>query len=248
MFLKLEKMTKPRRSPTLKFLKRAVIGVLFYATATLAVPTVKKSEGDFKQYLDQNLERLIREQQEQLNIKYPHQLPKIHYSLPHENSELYGLYDPETDEIFLKSEKTDQQDWNFSTAQDTIQHELGHFYMDQLSETLGRGNWPQYREDMELEEILPIKLISEGVATYIERKTDQEGSSFADQNWPEDPLDFFVYPVLLYQGGFQLVSPIIDLYGQRGIQYLMFNPPSEEELFDLSLYQERIIEELAKEP
>ena len=91
------------------------------------------------------------------------------------------------------------------------------------------------------------KLISEGIAEYFERTLNNGKDNFKDSDWPEN-LGDFIQNKIIYNGGLHLVKPIIDRYGKRGIETLIINPPSLEDLSNLPEYQNRVIESLSKKP
>lgn len=240
------------QAPGFKFFRKvAALGTLYTACALASL--TEQKEGEFKSYVDQNLEKIIRKQEETLGIIYPKERPAIHYYIPSENVIVRGNYDQKTNEIFLLSDRYEDPEWNFSIARDTLHHELAHYYMDKLSEEIANADYPQYGENTSLAEMLSIKLISEGTATYIERKMNGQKDTFTDHDWPKTMQGFVLhqyipYPKneIIYDGGFHLVKPIIDQYGKKGIKYLMFNPPKEGEMLNLPLYQQRILEELSE--
>lgn len=242
------------QAPAFRFLKKAVAVGLLCTTVAVAV-SVERKEGEFKTYVDQNLEELIQEQEDTLDINYPKERPIIHYYIHPGKKGAYGSYDYKTNEIFLLSDQYEPPEWDFATAKDTIHHELAHYYLDMLSEQLVHADWPKYEDDMSLAQMLGIKLISEGTATYIERRMNGQEDTFTDQDWPKSVQGFVFHPLMpvpkseiVYEGGFHLVKPIIDQYGEKGIKYLMFNPPKEQEILNLPLYQQRILEELSQQP
>ena len=249
-------MDNSLQAPFFKFLKRTVAGSLL-CTGVLVAASMERKEGEVKTYVDQNLEQLIQEQEETLNIAYPPTPPPLQYSLPPEKK-MYGasgLYDYENNVIYLRSSFLDPPEWDLNIAKETLHHELGHYYMDTLSERLVNHNYPYYPDAMPLTEMLGIKLVSEGTASYIERRMNgEQEDTFNDDDWPKNIQGFFFHPLLpflrpeiIYGGGFHLVKPIIDQHGEWGIQYLIFNPPTEQELFTLPLYQQRILEELSRD-
>ena len=237
--------------PGFKFARKLIALGTLYATCAIA-SLVEPKEGEFKSYVNQNLEKLIQEQEETLGIMYPKERPVIHYYIPSENTGVRGNYDPKTNEIFLLSERYEGSWWDFFTAKSTLHHELAHYYMDKLSEQLVNRDYPHFEDDMILEELIALKLIYEGIATYVERKMNGQGDSFTDNDWPKNLQGFIFHPQLpypkneiIYDGGFHLVKPVIDQHGEKGIKYIMFNPPKEQEMLNLPLYQQRIMEELS---
>ena len=241
-----------RQAPSFRFVKRTVAAGMMAATIVLAT-AVERKEGEVKVYVDQNLENIIQEQEEKLGITYPNERPIIHYYIPPDKIGACGNYDYKDNEIYLLSSRYEPPEWDLSITKDTIHHELAHYYMDKLSERLVDEDWPKYEDDMTLAQMLGIKLISEGTATYIERKMNGQEDTFTDNDWPKSIKEFVFHPLMpipkpeiVYDGGFHLVKPVIGQYGEEGVIYLMFNPPQEHEMLNLPLYQERILGELSK--
>lgn len=240
-------------APFLKLLKRVIAGGML-GTGALVAASIEPNEGEVKIYVEQNLEELINLQEKTLGITYHQKNPLIHYSIPPDKTKFgtpLATYDYETNRIYLRSRYLDPPEWDLSAAKDTINHELAHYYMDKLSEELVNRSYPHYEDGMSLAEMLGIKLISEGAATYIERRMNEQPDTFTDEDWPKSIQGFVFHPLMpypkneiIYNGGFHLVKPIIDHYGEKGIIYLMFNPPHEQEMLSLPLYQQRMLEEL----
>lgn len=117
----------------------------------------------------------------------------------------------------------------------TLSHELGHFYEDRLG-ALSVQPSP-----------LRKSIVEEGVAEYFYFKTYQKDyhleDVFNDSRWDEsdwDDLDFF-YPASLH-----LVKPILDLYGDKAIRYLLENPPLRLDTKSLQQYQAQALDVLGK--
>ena len=239
-------MQFPRLSS--RFIKKA-IALGLYGAATINAISSERKEQEVKRYVEKNLDRLIQEQEEELGIQYPEQHPVIHYHLPADKKWALGLYNPKTNEIFLQDDHYELPDWDVETVYDTINHELAHYYLDTLSEKKINTDWPEY-DNLTVIEMVGIKLISEGTATYIERRMNSKEDTFTDEKWPKTLGGFFssweLIPKddIVYNGGFHLVKPIIDRYGERGIEYLIFNPPKASEMYSLLIYQQRILQEL----
>src|SRR3989344_899452 len=94
-------------------------------------------------------------------------------------------------------------------------------------------------------EFIANQLINEGIATYIETKTnDMEKKVISFNQWPLTVEQFSDYEI--YHGGDALRKPIIDQYGEKGIQFLLFNIPTSKEVFTPKEYQKRVLNDLAK--
>ncbi len=250
----------------LKWAKRALIWTALTTLGALSAKYGSKyssiylshyRDPDVQRYVENNLERIVREEEEKLKITHT-SVPEIEYILPvtSVSGEIFGLYDRAKDRIYLASgllilPKKDLGDLAVEIVtfgatdkvEDTLNHELAHSYCFHLSKTLGIKNWPNLRQKNEFE-YASLKLVSEGIATYFERTMNGTPDKFKDENWPDD-LDFVINGTntayFFYDGGYHLVKPIIDKYGQEGIIYLLLNPPRRDELLKLPEYQKRIL-------
>ena len=183
-----------------------------------------------------NLNELIEKQEEILNIKH-FGIPEIEYANSFKEllkifPFIKGEYDEINNKIYI---------YYFNGVENIINHELGHFYADKLCENLIGMDYPQKNSDNEMD--IEVKLISEGIAEYFERAINNKEDDFLDIEWPKDPEDFWDIRII-YSGGYHLVKPILDKHKEKGIEYLIFNPPAKEELEDPIKYQERILNEL----
>lgn len=261
-----------------KYLKRLLLGVLagasIYGTVRYTPPVTRYllcqyKDDEIQEYVEQNLESIIKNQEEKLAIHYPNH-PKIEYRLPTEwrlsgADGILGLYKPEKNTIYLNSGLLTRLVPDFGDivalfftngrmddAISTVNHELGHYYCDSLAEAVGFGDWPQFDSEMNSGEIMGTRLIAEGIAEYIKKKAMGETNDpFQDSEWPKDPDYFYggglgnIY--LIYSGGYHLVKPIIDQYGKEGMLYLMVFHPQEKDLTDLPKYQQKIMEQIEQE-
>lgn len=255
-----------------KKLKHAFIGISIVGLSASLYELIPKFAQDFlmqkrdpevQEFVEKHLEEIILAQEKKLGLSYP-ALPKdIRYLLPlaEKDNSTIGLYDSKTDTIYLQSGRltTPGFNWgdflariiagNLREVKVTLDHELGHFYCDKLSESLGRGSW---RSDLDIHkdsELISIKLVSEGIAEYFERTMNGGEDIFKDSFWPKELKGFF-FPkkidkyTLFYGGGHHLVKPIIEKHGEKGIIYLMFKFPNATELLDLPSYQKKALREL----
>ena len=127
-------------------------------------------------------------------------------------------------------------------------HELGHFYADKLNEGLGAGNWKLNLGNpftKIIRDRFGYKVIGEGIAEYFRIKGAKQEHKTEEHKWPRYKIEYLDDDIP-YRIGYQLVKPIIDKHGRRGIEYLISNPPSNEELLHLQTYQRRISETLSK--
>lgn len=143
-----------------------------------------------------------------------------------------------------------------------VHHALGHFNEDKRKKDLKIQHENTYFvDDTPGVDSFPIKgisrrLISEGIGVYFARKMISGVDNFKDSEWPKDIVDFStLYRELdfnrelelrfYYDEGFHLVKPIIKMYQQIGIDYLLRNPPTARDLRDLLSYQKRILNKLS---
>ena len=230
----------------------AMVAALFIAPIASSV-VQKKVDNKVKQYVGNNLNNIMKEQEEKLGIKH-FGVPIISYD-PKSANEFGGLaqgvYTPEEDEIFLQLGLAVTPEENLTNTLANIfnggythnikialDHELGHYYMDKLNENVGNGDWPT---QMDLFTNPGTKVIAEGVAEYFNATINNKEDIY--DKWPETIFDWT--PVDVYDGGCHLVKPIIDKYGQKGIEHLMENPPTLKDFDNIQGYQNRILENLA---
>lgn len=232
---------------------------------------IKIKSHEVKEYTRKNLENIIAEQEKEIGLDFFGKVPVIVFGLPDEieKNKYVGLYVPTEDIIYLAEEKLFPRQWikaeiiklfdeEINDLKGSLHHELAHFYCDQLSEKFGKGNWPLHppfdpsntseQEAYEyFKENARVKLISEGIAVYVERRMTNKRNEIiiSKDKWPKkyedikENLIFFFYEI-----GYQAVRPLIDQFDQKAIKHLMFNPPTYEELFALPAYQERMKQEL----
>lgn len=250
----------------LKFsLKRALIASLTFAGVYLTCSVVKNeainsASRAAHRYVISNLEQRLREQENKLGIKYcsiPYLVLEDAPVIIAANDGIKicaGIYNPPTDTLFLLTYLKRTPEFNatnliaelftFGFVEDinrTLDHELGHFYIDKLFESKGifvEGYYPNE------ESLAAAKLINEGICEYFKKKMGNNmEDNFKEEDWPTNIFGFREKEVI-YAGGFHLVKPILERYGKAGIEYLVFNLPSREELYDLLSYQKKIMQEL----
>lgn len=244
------------------------ISSLSYYSATALQEQLQKQEPSYQiqRYVNDNLDTIIQNQENKLNIIH-RRVPVVEVGISEQTKEAFpnlsicGSYDSEANAIYIKKDITinlspdkeglEVSPENFCTIKEVIDHELGHFYVDTLSEYLGKGSWPQtLRENGTVNENA-IHIIGEGIAEYFGRTMNGDYDNFKDEEWPTKLEDFFDKKDSnipdyrqWYQGGYHLVKPVIDEFGVEGIKYLMFHPPTEEELINLKEYQQKVIHQL----
>ncbi len=237
----------------------ALLASLFTASLVVVQNRINHS---IQPYVESNITRIIETQEDVLGIQH-FGVPKISYKQPHwikDGFQVSGAYEPEKDQIYLPLGLAITPERNLSNilaicmtfgsthnVKETLDHELGHFYADKLCESLGKGDWLHFSDGREINvNDVGIKLVSEGIAEYFKRTLNGGKDDFEDSDWPRKFEDFFTRKVI-YDGGFHLVKPIIDMYGRRGIERLMSNPPhTMQDLNYLPMYQNRVIASLSE--
>lgn len=257
---------------SMTFFKKMVAG--FCATSVVVVSSAffvqKKVSDSIEPYVRSHLEEIMKDQEVVLGIKHMG-VPEISFEdAPCTKGrsflaslEISGEYVPKEDKIYLplvfkitpeKKLINTLASWmtfgSISNVKEVLDHELGHFYVDKLSEALGRGNCPDYsgidvktRSGMNdyMEKSLGIKVVSEGIARYFDIKMNDREVSHV--SWPRE-LEDFSRSWSIFDVGYKLVKPIIDKHGREGIEYLITNFPSSKEIFKLDNYQNRALEYL----
>ncbi|HLD39767.1 MAG TPA: hypothetical protein VJB13_01365 [Candidatus Nanoarchaeia archaeon] len=251
--------------------KRFILRTVFWSAFTAAVyfPTSEvvtiqlyyHKDPAIQAYVEQNLEQIIEKQEKKIGITYPTERPKIEYTFLEKDISIgtLGLYDNAGNIIYLPSGILTTPKWDFGDFLVTVgtfnrtadvkiilNHELTHFYCDKIKEkALGKTYHLHQMRLFIPTEFIANQLINEGIATYIETKTnDMEKKVISFNQWPLTVEQFSDYEI--YHGGYALVKPIIDQYGEKGIQFLLFNIPTSKEVFTPKEYQKRVLNDLAK--
>ncbi len=239
----------------------AFAAAMYFPTSLAATLCLyRHKDPDIEVYVQENLEQIIEKQENKLGITYPAERPKIEYLFPEKYFTLgiVGLYNDKTDTIYLPSGILTRPEWdlndffatiatfnNTADVKNTLDHELAHFYCDKIRE-MGLREHRFFQMNLFLpEEHIADRLINEGIAKYFENAMNGEDKEPFDlQEWPLEAKQFS--NDVIYRGGYALVKPIIDKYGEQGIIYLLFNLPTPKELFLPKEYQERVFANLAK--
>ncbi|HYD02870.1 MAG TPA: hypothetical protein VEC16_01080 [Alphaproteobacteria bacterium] len=204
-------------------------------------------------YVKSDLTKIMRKQEEKLGIIHEG-MPDVGYYSSIFDKDVVGTYNSKRDFVnidVLKVNVSGNNDVKYvysdnrQNIDELLNHELGHFYVDKLSERIYGRDWPKYSNLEELDDVIRLKLISEGIAEYFENVMMNENLN-AIPYWPKKEYLFIKEGnnPLLYKTGFHIVNPIINIYRTKGIEYLILNIPKREELDDLHGYQERILSEL----
>lgn len=215
-------------------------------------PLIPIKNPNIKFYIEKNLNEIIKEQEEVLNIK--------HFGVPtivvkpedFEHNNIFSgvrlgyysndtIYINSTLEITVPNSKLNNilGDIFFfghtSNIKEILDHELGHYYVDKLKENLNINK----ELDTNLIKI-GMKLISEGIAEYFKNKIYKKDLKKYNLVKSVDDMKYGEF----YNCGYHLVKPVIDRHGKKGIEYLIANPPTNEDLEQLLQYQNRTLENL----
>ncbi|MEK6909638.1 MAG: hypothetical protein AABW61_01015 [Candidatus Aenigmatarchaeota archaeon] len=143
----------------------------------------------------------------------------------------------------------------------SLHHDLSHAYLEQRRRAMEKDgkHAPKIKSGSKITPVgmgsaFAFKLLEEGIATYIERLMSDDDRSFNSLD-AKDYLDEIARAAKItdwsnvnltyaYGPGFQLVKPIIDRYGSRGIDFLLLNPPKVNNLSNLKQYQSEVMDAL----
>ncbi len=114
------------------------------------------------------------------------------------------------------------------TSHYTIDHELGHALVDQISwRNVGKGASLEDYSTLEGDEQIGMKIIFEGLAIclgYESVPSDLKNIGNGPELFPEGPKDVrWEMRAYQYNGGCWLVRPILESCGEQGIVYLITN-------------------------
>ncbi len=238
----------------------SVSAYFFTANATI-IHLYHHKDPEIQEYVEQNLEKIIKEQEQKIIISYPAERPKIEYIFPREYLSLgaSGIYNDKNNTMYLPSGLLTKPEWDWgdlaatfftfnstADAKRVVDHELAHFYCDTIKEkVLGKNYHLLETSYFIYEERIASQLINEGIAKYFENRMNGEDKKpLRFEEWPTELNGFSNH--VIYNGGYAVVKPVIDQYGEKGIQFLLFNPPTSKELFTPEEYQQRILRDIAK--
>lgn len=182
--------------------------------------------------------------EKQYGITFTASFPTVYFEVPKgEESRFFSAaYNPENTSFFfnpeyeniLFSKKEIEKETLFVSGDETslailrqaIDHELGHFFSDMVSRSLGLGEWPAPVNEEISSSTLAIELLSEGIAEYFGR-TSLQNKTEEEMFFPEkeDSLLFVTYEDFTYDGGYWLVKPLCDAFGVlRTVEYIVSHP------------------------
>ena len=244
-------------------LKKLVIPLVFllnFPSDSFDFSTISGSQTNQEviKYVENHLEDIMHEEEQKLGIKFSGK-PKIVFSYEDEfdkrEKNKTATYSSKKDTIFLPiydnltrelmprrnylHKVIYQKERNVSDIDEILWHELGHFYLNKKSKSLGLGNFPDEKEWFLLSELPKIageQFIREGIAEYFGKKTGGKNcESFDYSKINKDPLTFLINLELIYNLGCILTREVMDEYGVGAIDYMLRNPPiidiPEKDLF-----------------
>ena len=214
-------------------LKGMLFGILLGSSAAFGQYKANINNSDYS-FIEKDLIDTIDKQEKMLGIKHFGR-PKIFF-IPG-FSGLAASYDGENNRIYFRI-----------YHKIILAHELGHFYPDRLSESLGKGDWPVYEKFPWgfAEGEKGKKIISEGVANYFGVRTFGNTSYGNKLKLRVKNFDSYLDSLgtdSFYDVGYFLVKPILDISVRKGVEYLLTNTPTDKELGDILAYKERILRE-----
>ncbi|MDO8504718.1 MAG: hypothetical protein Q7S36_02585 [Candidatus Liptonbacteria bacterium] len=137
-----------------------------------------------------------------------------------------------------------------------LRHELGHAFIDQVSQRIGNGIWPANETDMKKYDwyrTYGTRILSEGSAGFFGYGTPEIDRTKGELSLPaESDHDYWLSNSAneaLYAGGFWLVEPILEEFGERGLEYIVTHPldfPDGRARQAAKEYQKRALAELGK--
>lgn len=134
-----------------------------------------------------------------------------------------------------------------------LDHELGHALADQVSRRIGNGIWPPMDEYSKFGRYKRYgrRIISEGIAGFFSYSAWELRKSKGENSLPEESdLDYWRSDEAqgaFYDGGYWLVKPILEEFGEKGLGYLMIHPvefPDGNARKAAKEYQKRALAEL----
>lgn len=170
-----------------------------------------------------------------------------------ENSDSIYFYLGVSEEFFQKyleycqKNKENPREELESEIQQYIKHEAAHAFYCKLGKDLGE----EYLFNVDYENTsflynVQHNLIEEGVAEYMAYygrlpRTARRLNDEDLRKMIENKNDFYLYDL-----GFMLVKPILDINFHKGIEELIRNPLTREDLYDLPRYREKRIQNILK--
>lgn len=187
---------------------------------------------------------------------------------PDNGEKLVGRYDPVIETIFISFDVWDsvlkqlnkpldkisfQELAQNKRFQAIIDHELGHALMDQASRRAGKGSWITQKEINKLNSSRKtgVDVLSEGVAEWFTALSNPRFPQLTSESFPKNYQEATLYfrVTISYDGGHWMVRDILNRYGEKGLVWMIANPPSFDTSYmrrDAVAYRENALLELSK--
>lgn len=149
---------------------------------------------------------------------------------------------------YFKKRQRDLKEELSERIHHSIKHEAAHAFYCNLKKDIGIKDFPKIKQNSpSVLENIQYNLIEEGIAEYMayKGKLTESAKRLSDENFKEmiEKEDEFY----LYQLGFILVKPILDIDFEKGIIELMRNSLTTKDLKDLPGYRNKRIEKILEE-
>ena|SRR3989344_3354793 len=176
-----------------------------------------------------------------------------------------AVYDHRTDDVTFKvgcidsfTELVDSYNSDCVTPKQVVsetralgRHEAAHNYFFDLAKSMEARHWFKESEDITKGQYVIHHLVSEGVAEYM--------AIYGQQNYQKYPFPIHHFtdarfPVFfrgnvvtgIYSAGLHLVTPILQKDFHQGIKTLIEHPVTEEDLYNLPAYRQKILKVMKK--
>lgn len=108
---------------------------------------------------------------------------------------------------------------------DIIDHEVGHFIADRVSEKYFGKDFPNLSDSLPYEVRRGNNVVSEGIGRYFENIKWPGPFLYGPESLPAEAMDIqWLDPLYPYRGGHWIVKPIIDDFKLDGLKYLISHP------------------------
>ncbi len=170
------------------------------------------------------------------------------------------ITDPLRNDFKIIDDGRHEREYDLNFIKELLAHELGHHYAFELqSEIGGVDHLNPDLPRLNVREHLGILIIREGIGTYfgeilkgdkaIKVRSEEDFIKFWSKKYElEDIKCHWGDRFIIYEGGYEVVKPILDKHKKDGLVYLLKNP-LEIKNFDLSKiidYQKKALEELKR--
>ncbi len=182
---------------------------------------------------------------QKLKVEFPRR-PQVVFEHPRDpnltdagNAWIYqtipGDYDESTNTIYINCNLVKPEKFRR-----LISHELGHAHNAHFIHRRAGITLTDYRR--KADRILSHAFVDEGIAEYFSFEFLQNHDDRDIQHiWPSNPADLLGKQ---HELGYHLVKPIITKLQKKGIELMVLHPPTQKELENPSLYQEKILEHI----